>query len=370
MVEKSSKLPSTPSSHDFGVSETQDPLAPELAEAAAETAQCLGTDAFLGKDDGGCGWGMVGVGRNPPKKWGYFWANYNDLSWGHRKNMLLRTVPLAWRQISFLWLAFEAAMLNAFQEVWGTTHCYCKDGLIVWWSWIGSFLGSGCVLVRFAFTWINMGSDFICWTTCGFCNAIELLSKNTRQIHIQSSRTCPWRDASTISERCCKSRLACSPAVYSAAWRRKHCAVLEHPAVAGVRHGRVPPSRWRFRGMDVLRKHPNVQLHHLPQGFCGGLSPKPTTPSLRGFVQITIDAGRTCGTLPLHSEQNRLHSADFEEDTFQNRAIKLGTKCPVKRCFFFCWLPFFERKNSEVPWDWYIIYHVTYIYHQESTKFM
>lgn len=67
MVEKSSKLPSTPSSHDFGVSETQDPLAPELAEAAAEPAQCLGTDAFLGKDDGGCGWGMVGVGRNPPK---------------------------------------------------------------------------------------------------------------------------------------------------------------------------------------------------------------------------------------------------------------------------------------------------------------
>ena len=68
--------------------------------------------------------GMVGGGRNPPKKWGYYWANYNDLSWGHRKNMLLRTVPLAWRQISFLWLAFEAAMLNAFQEVWGTGRVY------------------------------------------------------------------------------------------------------------------------------------------------------------------------------------------------------------------------------------------------------
>ena len=67
MVEKSSKLPSTPPSHDFGVSETQDPLAPELAEAAAETAQCLGTDAFLGKDDGWCGWGMVGVGEFPRK---------------------------------------------------------------------------------------------------------------------------------------------------------------------------------------------------------------------------------------------------------------------------------------------------------------
>ena len=48
---------------------SQDPLAPELAEAAAETAQCLGTDASLGKDMIPMPWigGMGGGGRNPLK---------------------------------------------------------------------------------------------------------------------------------------------------------------------------------------------------------------------------------------------------------------------------------------------------------------
>lgn len=52
---------------------SQDPLAPELAEAAAETAQCLGTDASLGKDMIPITWiGGIGGGREKsPERWGY-----------------------------------------------------------------------------------------------------------------------------------------------------------------------------------------------------------------------------------------------------------------------------------------------------------
>ena len=80
--------------------------------------------------------------------------------------------------------------------------------------------------------------------------------------------------------------------------------LLEHPSAAQERRHGVPPSIWRLPILQLLRRHRNIGLVHLKQGFYGSVSPKPTTfllackPSIRDVLVRTLHQGRTTMELP------------------------------------------------------------------------
>ena len=53
--------------------------------------------------------------------------------------------------------------------------------------------------------------------------------------------------------------------------------ILEHPSAPDAKSTGVPASIWRLPIVQLMRKHPNVGLAHIKQGFFGARSPKPTT---------------------------------------------------------------------------------------------
>ena len=53
--------------------------------------------------------------------------------------------------------------------------------------------------------------------------------------------------------------------------------ILEHPSAPDAKPQGVPASIWRLPIVQLMRKHPNVGLTNIKQGFFGAQSPKPTT---------------------------------------------------------------------------------------------
>lgn len=80
--------------------------------------------------------------------------------------------------------------------------------------------------------------------------------------------------------------------------------LLEHPTAPAARKEGVPPSIWRLPIMQLLRKHPNIGMIHIKQGYFGSVSPKPTTlllacdPRVRSNMVKTLLGGQTTSVLP------------------------------------------------------------------------
>lgn len=88
-----------------------------------------------------------------------------------------------------------------------------------------------------------------------------------------------------------------------------HCVtntlgLLEHPAAPPARPAGIPPSIWRLPVVQLMRRHCNIMLTHLKQGYYGAKAPKPTTlmivapPSVRPAVLRAIHQGKTTDKLP------------------------------------------------------------------------
>lgn len=80
--------------------------------------------------------------------------------------------------------------------------------------------------------------------------------------------------------------------------------LLEHPSTPAARKEGVPPSIWRLPIMQLLRRHPNIGMVHIKQGYFGSVSPKPTTlllacdPKVRSKMIKALLHGQTTTVLP------------------------------------------------------------------------
>ena len=88
-----------------------------------------------------------------------------------------------------------------------------------------------------------------------------------------------------------------------------HCVtntlgLLEHPSAPPAKPAGIPPSIWRLPVVQLMRRHRNVSLTHIKQGYFGAKAPKPTTfmivgpPSVRSSMIQAIQHGRTTNKLP------------------------------------------------------------------------
>ena len=88
-----------------------------------------------------------------------------------------------------------------------------------------------------------------------------------------------------------------------------HCVtntlgILEHPSVPPPKPTGIPPSIWRLPAVQLMRRHRNISLTHIKQGYFGAKAPKPTTlmivgpPSVRASMIQAIQEGRTTNRLP------------------------------------------------------------------------
>ena len=80
--------------------------------------------------------------------------------------------------------------------------------------------------------------------------------------------------------------------------------LLEHPSPPMRRGPILPPSIWRLPIIQLLRKHANVELTHVKQGYYGAIAPKPTTimvvapPPQRKDMIRCLHSMKTTRTLP------------------------------------------------------------------------
>ena len=90
--------------------------------------------------------------------------------------------------------------------------------------------------------------------------------------------------------------------------------LLEHPSAPDEKPTRVPASIWRLPIVQLMRKHPNVGLTHIKQGYFGARSPKPTT-----FMVKALCASQTTTKLPpaLTMERNGTHQEGVLEYAFE-----------------------------------------------------
>ena len=88
-----------------------------------------------------------------------------------------------------------------------------------------------------------------------------------------------------------------------------HCVtntlgLLEHPAAPPARKAGIPPSIWRLPIVQLMRRHCNITLTHLKQGYYGAKAPKPTTlmlvapPRVRPAMLRVLHEGKTANKLP------------------------------------------------------------------------
>eukprot|EP00434_Breviolum_minutum_P021839 symbB.v1.2.019273.t1/scaffold1509.1/size114668/8 len=88
-----------------------------------------------------------------------------------------------------------------------------------------------------------------------------------------------------------------------------HCVtntlgLLEHPSAPPSKPTGIPPSIWRLPAVQLMRRHRNISLTHIKQGYFGAKAPKPTTlmivgpPTVRASMIQAIQQGRTTNRLP------------------------------------------------------------------------
>ena len=88
-----------------------------------------------------------------------------------------------------------------------------------------------------------------------------------------------------------------------------HCVtntlgILEHPSAPPTKPAGIPPSIWRLPVVQLMRRHRNISLTHIKQGYFGAKAPKPTTfmivgpPSVRASMIQALQQGRTTSRLP------------------------------------------------------------------------